>query len=84
MARFFLHVRNGTGFARDEEGQELPHLEAAVRKAIEGIRGILSEEVRHGSLDLCGRIEIADEHGDLLRSTRFAEALALRLDVEAE
>jgi hypothetical protein len=79
MARFFLHISNGGGYAEDTEGLELPDLGEARRRAIDGIRSLLSEEARHGQLDLSGAIEIADGDGNILLIVPFSEAVDLRL-----
>lgn len=80
MARFYLHIRNGAGYAEDFEGQELPDLGAARIAAIDGVRSVLSEEARRGELDLCGSIEIADGDGNILLVVPFREAVHLHLD----
>ena len=77
MARFFLHLINGTGCAPDEEGVELADAQAAKARAVEGIRSILADEAKAGRLDLDGRIEIADESGDIVRSVPFEEAFVI-------
>ena len=79
MARFFLHISNGSGYAEDPEGQDLADLDEARRCAIDGIRSLLSEEARHGQLDLSGSIEIADGDGNILLIVPFSEAVDLRL-----
>ena len=79
MARFFLHINNGGGYVEDPEGQELADLDEAYRKAIDGVRSLLSEEARHGQLDLSGTIEIADGNGNILLVVPFREAVDLRL-----
>ena len=78
MARYFLHINNGGGYSEDTEGQELDDLDAARAAAIEGVRSLLSEEARHGQLDLSGRIEIADQDGNILLVVPFTEAVELR------
>ena len=78
MPRFHIHVHNHIGRTQDEEGAEYPSLDHAARKAIEGVRGILSEEVCRGLLDLRGRIEIADPGGQVLRTISFKEVVHLR------
>jgi hypothetical protein len=80
MARFYLHIRNGGGFSEDLEGLELPDLEAARLQAIDGIRSVLSEEARHGQIDLAGSIEIVDGDGNILLVVPFNEAVTLRVD----
>ena len=80
MAHFYLHIRNGSGYVEDLEGQELPDLAAARVQAVEGVRSVLSEEARHGELDLRGSIEIADGDGNILLILPFKDAVHLRLD----
>ena len=80
MTRYHLNVHNQTGSVLDEEGVELPGIDDARHQAIEGIRDILSEEVKTGKLDLRGRIEIAGADGAVLKTVRFEEALRLHLD----
>jgi hypothetical protein len=83
MGRFYFHVYNRIGLTRDEEGSELPDLAAAREKARDGIRSILSEEVRHGSLDLRGRLEIANAASEVLAVVPFREAIELHLEGES-
>lgn len=80
MARFYLNIRNGTGFVEDPEGQDCADLELARNQAIDGVRSFLSEELRNGELDLTGTIEIADETGAVLMVVPFRDAVALRID----
>jgi len=83
MARFYLHIRNGGGYAEDFEGQDLADLAAARIAAIDGVRSVLSEEARQGELDLCGSIEIADGDVNILLVVPFKEAVHLHLDGKA-
>jgi len=78
MPRFYLHIRNGSGYAEDPEGQDLSDLSAARSAAIDGVRSLLSEEARHGELDLGGSIEIANEDGNILLIVPFSDAINLR------
>jgi hypothetical protein len=79
MSRFFLHIINRIGFAPDEEGIELDGLDAAVGRAIDGIRSILSDEAKAGRIDFNGRVEIADDAGRVLAVVPFADAFELLL-----
>lgn len=76
MPRFFFHVRD-EDTTRDEEGQELPDLDAAKREAIEGLRDLLCGEVRYGRIDLGRRIEVADEAGATVLTVTAEEAVRL-------
>ena len=67
---FFLNIRDSNGLAQDEEGLDLLSVDAARQKAIEGIRSLLWDDVRHGRLDLNGRIEVIDQQAEV--PLRFA------------
>ncbi len=63
MPRYFFHVRFGQTFARDDEGTELPDLEAAMMEARSSARDIAIDELR-SERHVDGRqIEIADAEG---------------------
>lgn len=80
---FYFHLYNGDGFTADDEGSEHQSLAAAREAAVEGIRSILSEEVKKGRLSLAGRLELVDEAGEVAMSIPFAETVAIELAGEA-
>lgn len=81
MTHYYLNIINGTGFVRDQEGEEFPDLAAARHKAEESVWSILSDELKTaGLINLQGRIEIADQHGSVVLTLPFREAVDLRLD----
>jgi hypothetical protein len=82
MPLYFLDVYNRTGWSRDEEGMELPDLDAARAQAVVGIRSILQDEVGHGAIDFEGRVEILDAAHTLLATVGYREAVSLRLEKE--
>ncbi|RYD55605.1 MAG: hypothetical protein EOP60_05970 [Sphingomonadales bacterium] len=77
MTHYFLHVRNGQGYTRDEEGQDFADLPAARAKAAESVRSIISEEARAGVIDLRGEIEIADAADVVALVYGFGEAIEI-------
>jgi hypothetical protein len=79
MTRYHFNIRNGVGHIPDEDGRDLPDLEAARAEALEGIRSIVSEEARRGAIDLTGRIEITDDDGNLLSVVGYDEAIMLTM-----
>ncbi|PZQ59968.1 MAG: hypothetical protein DI570_15220 [Phenylobacterium zucineum] len=79
MPKYHLNLFNGGGPVPDEAGQVLQDIDAARAQAIEGIRSILSAEIILGVVDLRGRIEIADETGDVLMTVDFTDAVQLQL-----
>ena len=78
MPHFFFDIHNVEIQASDDEGSELPDLEAARRKAIEGIRSILSHEVLADKLDLRGQINVRDEDGVIRFSVGYGQAVDIR------
>ncbi len=77
MPLFFLHVGNSNGFVEDEEGHDLPDVEAARAKATAGARDIMSEDMRGGRLDLASFIEVEDENHIHLFTITFGEAVRI-------
>lgn len=75
MARFFFHVRDGADLSRDEEGQDLPDIEAARREAVNSNREMLGERILHGGALNHRQIEIADETGRIVGVVRSADVL---------
>ena|SRR5579871_1008278 len=75
MARYYFHVREGHELSKDNEGQELPDVEAARCEAINLSREMIGEKLLHGG-PLNGRsIEIADETGCIVETVNSREAL---------
>ena len=77
MPRFFFHVYDDV-VALDEEGCELPDLEAVRQRAIEGARELACEQIRKGKLTLHHRIEVEDEDGKTAMIVPFR--LAFRIE----
>jgi hypothetical protein len=77
MPRYYFHVCNGTGFTEDEEGQDLPDLEAARVEAIRNARSIMAADVQRGMLDLSSFIEIEDVDHQLVQTLGFQDAVDL-------
>ena len=65
MARYFFHLRDGDTLLRDdEEGEELPNLEAVRLYAVESARGLLSQAALSGkAASLHQQIEVVDMLG---------------------
>jgi len=60
MPRYYFHVYDDDT-ALDDEGLDLPDLEAARREALAGARSLAAEQVIMGKLTLHHRIEVEDE-----------------------
>jgi uncharacterized heparinase superfamily protein len=75
MPHYFFDLVNGSGLTRDDEGQELPDLEAARLEAIRQARPIIAEEVLNGRIDLTGRIVVRSDGPDSVLELPFGEAV---------
>lgn len=83
MAHFYLNLHNAHVDVSDEEGVDLPDLEAARQRAIAGIRDFIGHEAFAGTIDLRGQVDVSDESGTTLASVRFAEAFTIHDDDRA-
>lgn len=77
VPRFFFHVRDDAD-APDDEGAELPDLEAAREKALHEARSLMCETLlQDGRITLSHRIDIEDRRGEVLASVQFADAVRI-------
>jgi hypothetical protein len=79
MAHYYFDVLNGTGLTIDDEGQDFAGDRDARAQAIESIRSIVSEEARHGQINLNGVVSVRDENRDLMFTVQFDDAIELIL-----
>lgn len=77
MPRFFFHLRNDLS-ADDEEGLELPDLEAARARAAEFALDMSAASVlEQRKINLHHRIEVADENGDHVLTVEFGDVVTV-------
>lgn len=77
MPRFHFHLHNDMDVP-DEEGQELPDLDAALTWARTQARNLIGELVKEtGRLALHHRIDIVNEHGVVVGTVRFGDAVKI-------
>ena len=75
VARFYLHLINDMDVP-DEEGKELPDLNAARNWASRQARLLLGEIAKEeGRVVLHHRIDIENEHGEVLETVRFGDVV---------
>jgi hypothetical protein len=71
MTVYHFNIRDGSKVAMDEEGMDLPSLDAAIREAETSGRELLADMVRDGT-PLDGQaVEITNEAGTVLKSIRL-------------
>jgi hypothetical protein len=73
---YFFHLYNDI-VSMDEEGVDLPDLEAARANGIREAREMMLETVAEGRINLSHRIDIADESGAVVDSVAFGEAVTV-------
>lgn len=61
--------------AEDEDGVELPGLDAVRRQALLGARSIIAAEIMKGRLNLAERIEVDDSGGRNVLTLAFTDAI---------
>ncbi len=77
MPRYFFNLRNDLD-AFDEEGTELPNLEAARERAERYALDMTAASVlEQRKINLHHRIEVAGEAGDILLTVEFGDVLEI-------
>lgn len=75
MPRFYFHLRNDLDVP-DEEGKELPSLEAALELAASEARKLAGEIVKEsGRITLSHRIDIEDDRHTFLASVSIRDVV---------
>ena len=78
MPRYFFHLHNDID-SLDEEGVELPGLEAARAMARRSVQFAAAESVKdEGHLVLDHHIDIADESGAIVETVRFRDVVTVQ------
>ena len=63
MARYYMHLRDGTEQILDPEGLEFPSIEALRKAVLIAARDLMTGDIREGVLDFRFRIDAEDESG---------------------
>ncbi len=74
MARYFMHIRNGTEELLDLEGQDFPSINALRDADLFSVRDLFSVDVKQGIVDLRYRIDAHDDSGQIVHSLAFDRA----------
>ena len=75
MARYFMHLRDGTEELLDPDGIEFANLSALRNAVLFTARDVLIGDLRDGVLDLRFRIDAEDETGRIVYTLPFKHAL---------
>jgi hypothetical protein len=77
MPRYYLHVCDGREFREDEEGQDMPSVDAAIAEARLRLRAVLAQELSGGTLNMASFVEIDDEAQQLVTTIQFLDAVEI-------
>lgn len=75
MARYFMHLRDGTEQILDPEGLEFQTIEAVRKAVLVSARDLMTGDIREGVIDLRFRIDVEDEGGDIVYTLPFKHAV---------
>lgn len=77
MARYYMHLRDGTEQILDPEGLEFPSVEALRKAVLIAARDLMTGDIREGVLDFRFRIDAEDENGVIIYSLPFKHAISI-------
>ena len=75
MARYYMHLRDGTEQILDPEGLEYPSVEALRKAVLIAARDLMTGDIREGVLDFRFRIDAEDEKGLIVSTLPFKHAI---------
>lgn len=76
MSCYFFHIFDDL-ITTDDEGIELPNLDAARAGAVRAARALMCETLMNGRLALGHRIDIADANGTVLDTVHFRDLVQI-------
>lgn len=75
MARYYMHLRDGTEQILDPEGLDYPSVDALRKAVLISARDLMTGDIREGVLDFRFRIDAEDESGVIVYSLPFKHAV---------
>ena len=75
MARYFMHLRDGTEQILDPEGLEFPSVDAVRKATLIAARDLMTGDIRTGVIDFRFRIDVEDEAGEVIYTLPFKHAI---------
>ena len=77
MARYFMHLRDGSEELLDPEGIEFNSLDDLRRAVMHTARDLIKGDVERGVLDLRFRVDAEDDAGEIVYSLPFKHAISI-------
>jgi hypothetical protein len=82
MPRYFFHLASESGLIGDDEGCDLPSIDAARQAALEAARDLAAQAVRRGNDGPWKAVVVTDEVGTRLLDLPLEDALPPRFQCD--
>ena len=77
MARYFMHLRDGTEELLDPEGSEFDTLDALRKAVMRTVRDLMCGDIERGVLDFRFRVDAEDADGTTVYTLPFKHAVSI-------
>jgi hypothetical protein len=77
VARYFMHLRDGSDEMLDEEGQQFADLDSLRGAVLVAARDLISADAQKGVVDFRFRIDAEDEQGQIVYTLPFQHAVSI-------
>jgi hypothetical protein len=77
MAKYFMHLRDGTEELLDPEGMEFETLDEMRKAVLVTVRDLMAGDMRAGVLDLRFRIDAEDGDGTIVYTLPFKHGVTI-------
>jgi hypothetical protein len=77
MTLYFFHLRDGSDLLLDPEGREVDSPDSIPGLALNDARSILGHDAARGRIALNQRIDVEDEHRNVVHSLDFVDAVEI-------
>jgi hypothetical protein len=83
VKRYFLHLRDSIDELLDNEGAELPDMEAVRSTVMAAARDLIAGDLRNGVIDLRFRIDAENGEAEIVYTLPFKHAFSIIPEDEA-
>jgi hypothetical protein len=77
MPQYYFHLRDHKERLLDPQGRTIDSPDKIPQVALAEVRGMLSQDILTGRLDLRQRLEVEDKHGKVVYSLCFGDAIKI-------
>jgi hypothetical protein len=75
VPRYYFHICDAEGMSRDEEGSDLPDIDAARREAKASARDLITQYMKNRAPVTGQKLQIVDETGEVLEIMDLRDVL---------